>query len=108
VYGDGTQTRSLQYVEDLVEGVFRLMQSHENHPVNIGNPIEYTVREIAETIVELSGSPSEIVHGALPQDDPKRRCPDISRARETLGWEPRTPATEGLKKTLAWFAHPSQ
>jgi dTDP-glucose 4,6-dehydratase len=108
VYGDGTQTRSLQYVDDLVEGVFRLMQSHENHPVNIGNPIEYTVREIAEMVVELSGSPSEIVHGPLPQDDPKRRCPDISRARETLGWEPRTPATEGLKKTLAWFAHSSQ
>jgi dTDP-glucose 4,6-dehydratase len=108
VYGDGTQTRSLQYVDDLVEGVFRLMQSHENHPVNFGNPIEYTVREIAEMVVELSGSPSEIAHGPLPQDDPKRRCPDISRARETLGWEPRTPATEGLKKTLAWFAHPSQ
>ena len=108
VYGDGTQTRSLQYVDDLVEGVFRLMQSNENRPVNIGNPVEYTVREIAEMVVELSGSHSEIIHEPLPQDDPRRRCPDISRARETLGWEPRTPATEGLRRTLAWFAHPSR
>ena len=104
VYGDGTHTRSLQYVDDLVEGVFRLMRSNETRPVNIGNPVEYTVGEIAELVVELSGSRSEIVHGPLPQDDPRRRCPDISRARETLGWEPRTPATEGLKMTLTWFA----
>ena len=104
VYGDGTQTRSLQYVDDLVEGVLRLMHSDEDRPVNIGNPVEYTVREIAEMIIELSGSDSEIVHQPLPGDDPKRRCPDITRARETLGWEPRTPAREGLQKTLAWFA----
>ena len=104
VYGDGTQTRSLQYVDDLVEGVFRLMQSQEGRPVNFGNPVEYTVREIAEMVLELSGSPGEIVYEPLPQDDPRRRCPDIARARETLGWEPRTPATAGLKKTLAWFA----
>ena len=104
VYGDGTQARSLQYVDDLVEGVLRLMQGHENRPVNIGNPVEYTVRELAEIVVELSGSRSEIWYGPLPQDDPRRRCPDISRAREVLGWEPRTPTTEGLKKTLAWFA----
>jgi dTDP-glucose 4,6-dehydratase len=108
VYGDGTQTRSLQYVDDLVEGVFLLMRSRETRPVNIGNPVEYTVREIAEMIVELSGSRSELSYGPLPQDDPKRRCPDISRARELLGWEPRTPATEGLRKTLAWFARSSQ
>ena len=108
VYGDGTQTRSLQYVDDLVEGVFRLMQSHENRPVNIGNPVEYTVREIAGMVVELSNSRSEIIYGPLPQDDPRRRCPDISRARETLGWEPRTPATEGLTKTLASFTRPSR
>lgn len=107
VYGDGTQTRSLQYVDDLVEGVFLLMRSRENRPVNIGNPVEYTVREIAEMIVELSGSRSELSYGPLPQDDPKRRCPDISRARELLGWEPRTPATEGLRKTLTWFARVS-
>ena len=108
VYGDGTQTRSLQYVDDLVEGIFRLMQSEENGPVNIGNPVEHTVREIAEMVVGLSGSRSEIVHEPLPQDDPKRRCPDISRARETLGWEPRIPAREGLEKTLAWFARSSR
>jgi nucleoside-diphosphate-sugar epimerase len=104
VYGDGTQTRSLQYVDDLVEGVFLLMHTNENRPVNIGNPVEYTVGEIAEMVVELSGSRSEIVYKPLPQDDPKRRCPDISRAREVLGWEPRTPATDGLEKTLTWFA----
>ena len=104
VYGDGTQTRSLQYVDDLVEGVYRLMRSDEDRPVNIGNPVEYTVREIAEMVIELSGSRSEIAFRSLPRDDPRRRCPDITRARETLGWEPRTPATEGLEKTLAWFA----
>ena len=103
VYGDGTQTRSLQYVDDLVEGVYRLMHSDEGRPVNIGNPVEYTVREIAEMVIELSGSRSEIVYQPLPGDDPRRRCPDISRARETLGWEPRTPAIEGLEETLAWF-----
>ena len=108
VYGDGTQTRSLQYVDDLVEGVFRLMQSQESRPVNIGNPVEYPVREIAEMVARLSGSESEIVYRPLPEDDPRRRCPDISRAREALGWEPRTPAPEGLKKTLAWFASTSQ
>jgi len=103
VYGDGTQTRTLQYVDDLVEGVYRLMHSDEGRPVNIGNPVEYTVREIAEMVIELSGSRSEIVYQPLPGDDPRRRCPDISRARETLGWEPRTPAIEGLEETLAWF-----
>jgi dTDP-glucose 4,6-dehydratase len=103
VYGDGTQTRSLQYIDDLVEGVYQLMQSDEDRPVNIGNPVEYTVREIAEMVIELSGSRGEIVYEPLPLDDPRRRCPDISRARETLGWEPRTPAIEGLEKTLAWF-----
>jgi dTDP-glucose 4,6-dehydratase len=103
VYGDGTQTRSLQYVDDLVEGVYQLMHSDEGRPVNIGNPVEYTVREIAEMVIELSGSRSEIVYQPLPGDDPRRRCPDISRARETLGWEPRTPAIEGLEETLAWF-----
>jgi dTDP-glucose 4,6-dehydratase len=108
VYGDGTQTRSLQYVDDLVEGVFRLMQSQESRPVNIGNPVEYPVREIAEMVASLSASESEIVYRPLPEDDPRRRCPDISRAREALGWEPRTPAPEGLRKTLAWFARSSQ
>jgi dTDP-glucose 4,6-dehydratase len=108
VYGDGTQTRSLQYVDDLVEGVLRLMHSDEHRPVNIGNPVEHTVREIAEMVIGLSGSPSEIVYRPLPSDDPQRRCPDIGRARESLGWEPQTPATEGLRKTLAWFARESR
>ncbi len=104
VYGDGSQTRSVQYVDDLIEGVFRLMRSDERRPVNIGNPKERTVREIAELVIELSGSESSIVYEPLPEDDPKRRCPDIGRAREVLGWEPRVGAREGLKKTLEWFA----
>jgi dTDP-glucose 4,6-dehydratase len=104
VYGDGTQTRSVQYVEDLIEGVIRLMKSGETRPVNIGNPVEYSVREVAEMVIKLSGSQSEISHQPLPEDDPKQRCPDITRAREALGWEPQTPAREGLAKTLEWFA----
>src|ERR687898_3075976 len=104
VYGEGTQTRSGQYVEDLIEGVIRLMKSEETRPVNIGNPVEYSVREVAEMIIELSGSPSEISHQPLPEDDPKQRCPDITRAREALGWEPQIGAREGLAKTLTWFA----
>ena len=104
IYGEGTQTRSVQYIDDLIEGVLRLMQSRESRPVNIGNPHEYSVREVAELVLKLSGSRSEIAHKPLPEDDPKQRCPDISRAREVLGWEPRTPAREGLQKTLSWFA----
>src|SRR5215203_5470992 len=108
VYGEGTQTRSVQYVEDLIEGVIRLMDSEEARPVNIGNPVEYSVHEIAEMIIELSGSQSEISHRPLPEDDPKQRCPDISRAREALGWEPQVSAREGLAKTLTWFASQAQ
>src|ERR671917_838974 len=104
VYGDGTQTRSVQYVDDLIEGVIRLMNSDETRPVNIGNPVEYSVREIAEMIVELSGSRSEISHQPLPEDDPRQRRPDITRARESLGWVPQTSAREGLQRTLSWFA----
>jgi dTDP-glucose 4,6-dehydratase len=104
VYGDGSQTRSVLYVDDLIEGVFRLMKSDERRPVNVGNPKERTVQEIAELVIELSGSESSIVYEPLPEDDPKRRCPDIGRAREALGWEPRVGAREGLKKTLEWFA----
>jgi dTDP-glucose 4,6-dehydratase len=103
VYGDGSQTRSVQYVDDLIEGVIRLMRGEEWRPVNIGNPVEYTVLEVAELILELTGSESTIVSKPLPQDDPKQRCPDISRARESLGWEPRVPAREGLEKTIEWF-----
>jgi dTDP-glucose 4,6-dehydratase len=104
VYGDGSQTRSIQYVDDLIEGSLRLMRSFEGRPVNIGNPQEMSVRQVANMIVELSGSGSELVFEPLPEDDPKRRCPDITRAREILGWEPRVPAREGLRKTLSWFA----
>ncbi len=104
IYGDGTQTRSVQYVDDLIEGVFRLMKSSEVRPVNIGNPQEHTVREIAQMIMEISGREGELVYEPLPEDDPKRRCPDISRAREILGWEPHVSAREGLKKTFDWFA----
>lgn len=104
IYGDGSQTRSVQYVDDLIEGTFRLMHSEETRPVNIGNPVEYSVRQIAEMILEISGSGSEVVQESLPEDDPKQRCPDISRARELLGWEPHVTAREGLRATLAWFA----
>jgi dTDP-glucose 4,6-dehydratase len=107
VYGDGSQTRSIQYVDDLIEGALRLMRSSEARPVNLGNPVEHSVGEIAEMIIELSGSGRGIVFEPLPEDDPKRRCPDISRAREALGWEPRVPAREGLQKTLSWFAERS-
>jgi dTDP-glucose 4,6-dehydratase len=104
VYGDGSQSRSVQYVDDLIEGVLRLMRSPEDRPVNIGNPVEYSVRQVAEMILEISGSQSGIVYEPLPEDDPKQRRPDITRARETLGWEPRVPAKEGLKLTFEWFA----
>jgi dTDP-glucose 4,6-dehydratase len=104
VHGDGSQTRSIQYVDDLLEGTLRLMRSSERRPVNIGNPVEYSVLEVAEMIIELSGSGSELVHEPLPQDDPKQRCPDITRAKEVLGWVPRVPAREGLQRTLSWFA----
>jgi dTDP-glucose 4,6-dehydratase len=105
IYGGGTQTRSVQYVSDLIEGTLRLMKSTETRPVNIGNPVEYPVREIAEMVIDISGSTSELVFEPLPEDDPKQRCADISRAREILGWEPRLPAREGLKKTIEWFGH---
>ena len=105
VYGDGLQTRSIQYVDDLMEGIFCLMKSGETRPVNVGNPQEMTVGEIAEMVIEISGShESEVVYEPLPENDPKRRCPDIRRAREVLGWEPRVPAREGLERTLEWFA----
>lgn len=104
LYGDGSQTRSIQYVDDLVEGVVRLMRSEETRPVNIGNPVEYEVREVAELVLEISGSGAPLAHEPLPADDPKQRCPDITRAKEMLGWEPRVPARGGLDKTIRWFA----
>jgi dTDP-glucose 4,6-dehydratase len=104
VHGDGSQTRSIQYVDDLIEGTLRLMRSSERLPVNLGNPQEMGVREIAEMIIELSGSGSGLVYEPLPEDDPKRRCPDIARAREILDWEPRVSVREGLEMTIEWFA----
>jgi dTDP-glucose 4,6-dehydratase len=104
VYGEGTQTRSVLYVDDLIEGIWRLMRSSEVRPVNVGNPQEMTVGEIAELVIELTGGEGGISYEPLPEDDPRQRCPDIRRARETLGWEPRVPVREGLEKTIDWFA----
>lgn len=104
VAGDGSQTRSIIYVDDLVEGVLRLLRSGEADPVNIGNPHEVSVLHLAETIRELCGSSSEIVFVPRPVDDPSIRQPDITRARQTLGWEPQVGFHDGLRRTVAWFA----
>ena len=103
VYGDGSQTRSFCYVDDLVEGIHRLLMSDLSDPVNIGNPHEMTVLEFAEAILELTGAAGPIRHEELPVDDPKIRQPDISRARAALGWEPRVPLRDGLEQTIAYF-----
>lgn len=103
VFGDGSQTRSFTYVDDLVDGIYRLSQSDETNPVNIGNPEEVTILEFAKEVIELTGSNSEIIHEDLPEDDPKVRQPDISKAKRVLGWEPQVDRKEGLKKTLAYF-----
>lgn len=103
VFGDGSQTRSVCYVDDLVEGIYRLLMSNENEPVNIGNPDEITMLDLAKEIIEITGSKSEIVFKDLPADDPKVRQPDITRAKEILGWEPKVQRREGLLKTLEYF-----
>jgi UDP-glucuronate decarboxylase len=105
LYGDGSQTRSFCFVEDLVEGLVRMMATTEAvvGPVNLGSQEECTILELAETVLRLTGSKSRIVHKPLPQDDPARRCPDITRAKDLLGWEPRTPLEEGLGKTIDYF-----
>jgi dTDP-glucose 4,6-dehydratase len=103
VFGDGSQTRSFCYVTDLVDGIIRLMDSDTNEPVNIGNPHEVTIKQIAETIIRLVGSKSRIVYRPLPVDDPKQRQPDITRARTLLGWEPKVELEEGLLKTVDYF-----
>ena len=100
VFGDGSQTRSFCYVDDLIEGLFRLAMSDEHLPVNVGNPDEMTLLELADQIRLLTGTGSEIVFEGLPTDDPKVRQPDITRAREILGWEPRISLEDGLRKTL--------
>ena len=103
IFGNGQQTRSFCYVTDLVDGILRLMDSNVNDPVNIGNPHEMTIEQIAKDILRLTGSKSQLVYRPLPEDDPKVRQPDITRARTLLGWEPKVGLEEGLQKTLAYF-----
>ncbi|NUM74493.1 SDR family oxidoreductase [candidate division KSB1 bacterium] len=103
VFGDGSQTRSFCYVDDLIEGIYRLLMSDYHEPVNIGNPHEMTIRALAEAIIRLTGSMSKIVEKPLPEDDPKTRQPDITRARELLGWQPQVEFEDGLARTIAWF-----
>jgi dTDP-glucose 4,6-dehydratase len=106
IFGDGSQTRSFCYVSDLVDGIYRLMQSDERYPVNLGNPNEMTIREFADEIRRLTGSSSPIVNRELPEDDPRQRRPDIGKARRLLGWEPRVALEEGLRLTLDYFRQP--
>jgi len=103
VYGEGDQTRSFCYVDDLIEGILRLSRSDEHLPVNIGNPNEFTILECAREILELTGSKSELRYLSMPQDDPTRRCPDITKAKTLLGWEPKTELRQGLIKTIEYF-----
>ena len=103
VFGDGSQTRSFCYVDDLVEGIYRLLLSDYHLPVNIGNPSEITLKQFAEEVITLTGTKQKIVYRPLPVDDPKQRQPDISRAREILGWEPKVGRKEGLKATYEYF-----
>ena len=105
LFGNGSQTRSFCYVDDLIDGLIRLMESPETvtGPINLGNPVEFSVRQLAEMVVEATGSRSKMVFKPLPADDPKQRRPDIGLAKQTLGWEPKIPLAEGLKKTIAYF-----
>ncbi len=105
IYGDGSQTRSFCYVDDLIDGLIRLMGAPDNEtgPVNIGNPDEFTILELAEKVLELTGSSSKIENRPLPEDDPTQRCPDIRRAREVLGWQPTIKLEDGIKKTIEYF-----
>ena len=105
IYGRGSQTRSFCYVDDLIDGLIRLMSSDELFmgPLNLGNPIEFTIHQLAQLVLQLTGSKSEIQFNPLPQDDPKQRKPEISLAKEVIGWEPRVPLVEGLQKTIGYF-----
>jgi dTDP-glucose 4,6-dehydratase len=103
VYGDGSQTRSFCYVDDEIRGILALLDSNEMGPINIGNPVEFTMLELAELVLELTGSQSELVYEALPADDPMQRCPDITLARQLLKWEPKVDLREGLRHTIDWF-----
>jgi len=103
IYGDGSQTRSFCYISDLIDGLLRLMDSDEHAPVNLGNPSEVSILELAEKVRQVTGSASRVVFRPLPEGDPKRRCPDISKARQVLGWEPQVSLEEGLQRTLEYF-----
>jgi dTDP-glucose 4,6-dehydratase len=103
IYGDGSQTRSFCYVSDEVEGILRLSRSDEHTPVNIGNPNEFTILECAQEVLAVTGSKSRLSHEPLPQDDPKQRRPDISKAKQLLGWEPKINLKTGLKMSLDYF-----
>ena len=103
VYGDGSQTRSFCYVDDEIRGILALLDSNERGPINIGNPVEFTMLELAELVLELTGTQSKLVFEALPADDPLQRCPDITLARELLKWEPTVDLREGLRNTIDWF-----
>jgi dTDP-glucose 4,6-dehydratase len=103
IFGEGSQTRSFCFVSDLVDGLYRLMQSDERYPVNLGNPREMTIQKFAEMIRELTGAKSPLVYRPLPADDPKQRCPDISNARRILGWMPHVSLEDGLKQTVEYF-----
>ena len=103
VYGNGEQSRSFCYVSDEADGILKLLFSRESGPINIGNPVEFTMNEFARIVLELTGSKSRIIYKPLPQDDPKQRKPDITLARTKLGWEPKVPLREGLKMTIDWF-----
>ncbi len=104
IYGDGHQTRSLCYVDDLIQGLISLMNTSQIHePVNLGNPIELSIKQIAEKIIELSGSQSKLINLPLPEDDPKQRCPDITKAKELIGWTPTTKLEDGLSSTIKYF-----
>lgn len=105
IYGDGSQTRSFCYVDDLIDGLVRLMQAGDDvtGPINIGNPVEFSMLQLAQQVLDLTGSKSRVVHKPLPQDDPKQRQPDISKAEQLLGWKPAITLQEGLKKTISYF-----
>ena len=102
VHGDGAQTRSLCFVDDLIDGIWRLLSSDVSGPVNLGNPQEVTMQSLAETVRSIVGSTSPIVFDERPEDDPRKRCPDISMARRELGWSPTVPLSEGIARTAAW------
>jgi len=104
VYGAGSQTRSFCYVSDEIEGILSLARSDEHEPTNIGNPQEFTILECAHSVLQITGATSKIIHAPLPVDDPKQRCPDITKAKARLGWEPKIGLEDGLRLSLEWFS----